>query len=65
MASTVGCEIPRPGEFLAPPPALYASRHAYVICSGVDPAECAALLDKALTEVRLTARPKIPAAAAG
>jgi len=57
--------LAEPGEFLAPPPTLYASRHAYVICSGADPAECAVLLDKALAEVRLTARPKIPAATAG
>jgi len=55
--------LAEPGEFLALPPAQYASRHAYVICSGADPAECAVLLDKALAEVRLTARPKIPAAA--
>ncbi|HET9168143.1 MAG TPA: ATP-grasp domain-containing protein [Actinocrinis sp.] len=57
--------LAEPGEFLALPPTLYASRHAYVICSGADPAECAVLLDKALAEVQLTARPKIPAATAG
>jgi biotin carboxylase len=54
-----------PGERLALPPAEYTSRHAYVICAGAGRAECEALLDKALAEVHLAARPLIPAVAAG
>jgi biotin carboxylase len=57
--------LAEPGERLALPPAEFTSRHAYVIAAGADPAECGVLLDKALAEVRLAARPMIPTAAAG
>ena len=50
-----------PGAELRLPPGDSHRRHAYVICAGRDPDECAALLDKALSEVRLTARALIPA----
>jgi hypothetical protein len=53
-----------PGAKLELPPAGFISRHAYVICAGRDPGECATLLDKALSEVRLTACPLIPAMSA-
>ncbi len=53
-----------PGARLELPPAGFISRHAYVICAGRDPGECATLLDKALSEVRLTARPLTPAMSA-
>jgi L-ornithine N5-oxygenase len=43
-----------PGTRLRLPPAEFISRHAYVICEGRDPEECAALLGRALSEVRLT-----------
>ena len=44
-----------PGAAMRLPPAEFISRHAYVICAGHDPYDCAAELDKALSEVRLTA----------
>jgi biotin carboxylase len=46
-----------PGAKLELPPAGFISRHAYVICAGRDPGECAARLDTALAQVRLTASP--------
>jgi biotin carboxylase len=52
-----------PGARLELPPAGFISRHAYVICAGGDPDDCAALLDKALSEVRLTAHALLPSAA--
>jgi biotin carboxylase len=44
-----------PGAELRLPPGDFIARHSYVICAGSDPDDCAALLDKALSEVRLTA----------
>jgi biotin carboxylase len=52
-----------PGAELRLPPAGFIARHSYVICAGSDPDDCAALLDKALSQVRLTASP-LPADAA-
>lgn len=46
-----------PGTRLELPPAGFISRHAYVICAGRSPDECAALLDKAVAQVRLTSHP--------
>ena len=46
-----------PGAKLELPPAGFISRHAYVICAGRDSDECATLLDKALSQVRLTSQP--------
>ncbi len=45
-----------PGAELKLPPEGFIARHAYVICAGSDPGDCAALLVTALSEVRLTAR---------
>jgi biotin carboxylase len=53
-----------PGTKLELPPAEFISRYAYVICAGRDPQECAVRLDKALSEVRLTARAPVPSASA-
>jgi biotin carboxylase len=53
-----------PGTKLELPPAEFISRYAYVICAGRDPEECAVFLDKALSEVRLTARAPVPSAPA-
>ena len=53
-----------PGAAMRLPPAEFISRHAYVICAGHDPYDCAAELDKALSEVRLTATPLLPLVAA-
>lgn len=52
-----------PGAELRLPPAGFIARHSYVICVGRDPDDCVALLDKALSEVQLTAR-VLPDAAA-
>jgi hypothetical protein len=52
-----------PGDELRLPPAGFIARHSYVICAGRDPDDCVALLDKALSEVQLTAR-VLPGAAA-
>ncbi|MGW5053459.1 ATP-grasp domain-containing protein [Actinokineospora sp. NPDC004072] len=46
--------LAEPGAELKLPPAAFISRHAYVICAAADPDECAALLDKALSEVHLS-----------
>ncbi|MFD5248942.1 ATP-grasp domain-containing protein [Amycolatopsis sp. NPDC058340] len=54
-----------PGSRLRLPPAEFISRHAYVICAGVDPGDCEAVLDKAMAQVRLTAHPLLPSVAAG
>ncbi|GGS42902.1 ATP-grasp domain-containing protein [Actinokineospora fastidiosa] len=43
-----------PGTEMRLPPAAFISRHAYVVCAAADPDECAALLDKALSEVHLS-----------
>lgn len=51
-----------PGAELRLPPAEFISRHAYVICSGSNSDECGALLDKALSNVRLTAHALLPSA---
>jgi len=56
--------IVEPGAVLRLPPAEFISRHAYVICAGRDPEDCAAVLDKALAEVQLTAHPLFSSAAA-
>jgi biotin carboxylase len=53
-----------PGTELRLPPAEFISRHAYVICAGRDRPGCAALLDAALSQVRLTARSLLPSASA-
>jgi biotin carboxylase len=53
------------GARLRLPPAEFISRHAYVICGGAGPSECAASLDAALAEVRLTAHALLPSVAAG
>ena len=47
------------------PPAEFISRHAYVICAGSDPDDCEVVLDKALSQVRLTAHPLLPSVAPG
>jgi biotin carboxylase len=52
-----------PGAVLRLPPAGFIARHSYVICAGSDADDCAALLDKALSQVRLTAS-ALPADAA-
>jgi biotin carboxylase len=52
-----------PGAELRLPPAGFIARHSYVICAGTDPDDCAALLDKTLSQVQLTASP-LPADAA-
>lgn len=46
-----------PGAILELPPSGFISRHAYVICAGQSPDECAALLDKAVAQVALTSHP--------
>jgi biotin carboxylase len=51
----VAAALVEPGTTMRLPPAEFISRHAYVVCAGRDPGECAALLDKALAEVRVTA----------
>jgi biotin carboxylase len=56
--------LARPGDRLELPPAGFLARHAYVICAADDPDDCAALLDKALSQVRLTAHALTPSAAA-
>jgi biotin carboxylase len=56
--------LAEPGTALRLPPAGFISRHAYVICGGNDPGHCAALLDAALPEVRLTASPLLPSLSA-
>jgi biotin carboxylase len=45
-----------PGAELRLPPGDFIARYAYVICAGRDPDDCDALLDKALSEIQLTAR---------
>jgi biotin carboxylase len=50
----------QPGAHMKLPPAEFMSRHAYVICAGRDSDECAVFLDKALSEVRLTANALLP-----
>lgn len=52
------------GATLELPPAGFISRHAYVVCAGRDPDDCAALLDKTVSEVQLTAQPLLPSPAA-
>jgi biotin carboxylase len=54
-----------PGARLRLPPAEFISRHAYVICAGRDPDDCAALLDQALSQVRLTPRILLQSASVG
>jgi biotin carboxylase len=49
-----------PGTTLELPPAGFISRHAYLIASGRDAGECTAVLDRALSEVRLAAHPLAP-----
>lgn len=49
-----------PGAKLELPPDGFISRHAYVICAASGRGECAALLDKTLSQVRLAARPLTP-----
>jgi biotin carboxylase len=49
-----------PGAKMKLPPAEFISRHAYVICTGTDPDDCAVRLDRALAEVRLTSHPLLP-----
>jgi biotin carboxylase len=56
--------LAEPGSTLRLPPAGFISRYAYAICAGRDPAECAALLEAAMSEVRLTAHPLTAAALA-
>ncbi|HLK00013.1 MAG TPA: ATP-grasp domain-containing protein, partial [Streptosporangiaceae bacterium] len=46
-----------PGATLELPPVGFIPRHAYVICAGRDSGECVALLEKTLSDVRLTSRP--------
>ena len=46
-----------PGATLELPPAGFISRHAYVICAGRDADECVAVMDKALSKVRLASCP--------
>jgi biotin carboxylase len=50
----------QPGAQMKLPPAEFMSRHAYVICAGRDSDECAVFLDKAISEVRLTAHALLP-----
>ncbi|GAA4252841.1 ATP-grasp domain-containing protein [Dactylosporangium darangshiense] len=45
-----------PGDRMLLPPAEFISRYAYVIGAGRDPQECAAVLDAAEAQTRLTAR---------
>jgi biotin carboxylase len=49
-----------PGTRLELPPAGFIARHAYLIAAGRDAADCAAVLDKALREVRLTSHALTP-----
>ena len=42
----------------------FIARHAYLICAGRNPDDCAALLDKALSQVRLTAHALTPSMSA-
>ncbi len=51
-----------PGARLRLPPAEFISRYAYVICTGRDPEDCAVLLDRALSQTRLTAHPLLTSA---
>jgi biotin carboxylase len=53
-----------PGTRLQLPPAGFISRHAYLIAGGRDAAECAAVLDKALSQVRLAAHALAPSLSA-
>jgi biotin carboxylase len=54
-----------PGARMKLPPAEFISRYAYVICAGRDSDDCSALLDKALSEVRLTAHALLPSVVPG
>jgi biotin carboxylase len=54
-----------PGSRMRLPPAEFISRHAYVICAGSDPDDCHVVLDKALSQVRLTAHPLLPSVTSG
>jgi hypothetical protein len=62
LASAVLVE---PGTRLRLPPTAFISRHAYVICGADDADGCVALLDDAMSEVRLTAQPLLPVASGG
>lgn len=46
-----------PGTELRLPPEGVIARHSYVICAGDEPDDCAAMLDKALSDVRVTTHP--------
>ncbi|MGI5237780.1 ATP-grasp domain-containing protein [Dactylosporangium sp. CA-139066] len=55
----------KPGDRMQLPPAEFISRYAYVIGEGSDPRQCAAALDAAQAQIRLTARALTLTAASG
>lgn len=56
--------LAEPGTRMKLPPAEFISRYAYVICAGSNPDDCAAVLDKALSQVRLAAHALLPSVSA-